>query len=290
MICELILLLTTTISAPPDLPGQIEQIAREAKGRVGAAVLVAETSTGAAFHGTEHFPMQSVYKLAIGMAALDAVEHGRLQLGQQVRIAQSDLVPAAIHSPLRDKYPQGTTLTVRELLRLMIVESDGTASDVLLHLVGGPEHVTSYLRALGITEIVVATSEREMTQGEEVQYRNWATPQALAGLLAMLQTGRVLSASSRALLLQFMTETTTFPHRLKGQLPTGTVVAHKTGSSGTAHGLSRATNDVGIITLPDGRHLIVVVLISDSTADDATRDAVIAKIARAAWDWSTQTH
>jgi beta-lactamase class A len=67
-------------------------------------------------------------------------------------------------------------------------------------------------------------------------------------------------------------------------LPTGTVVAHKTGSSRTVAGLTRATNDAGLVTLPDGRHLAVVVFVSDSTADDVTREEVIAKAARAAWD------
>jgi beta-lactamase class A len=291
MICELILLMSLTVGTPPDLRGQIEQIAREAQGRVGAAVLVVETGETVAFHGDEHFPMQSVYKLPIGLAVLHEVEQGRLKLEQQVRVEKSDLVSARVHSPIRDKHPKGgVTLTVRECLRAMLVESDGTASDILLRLVGGPARVTEYLRGLGVQDVVVATSEQEMAQDELVQYQNWATPAAMAGLLRTLQTGRGLSAESRALLLQFMIETTTFPHRLKGRLPAGTTVAHKTGSSGVSNGLARATNDVGIITLPDGRHLVVVVFVSDSTAADATRDDVIAKIARAAWDWRVPPH
>ena len=81
-----------------------------------------------------------------------------------------------------------------------------------------------------------------------------------------------------------MRKTWTFPGRIKGLLPARTLVAHKTGSSGTRDGLTRATNDVGLINLPDGNHLAVAVFVSDTQADDATRDAVIAKVARAAWD------
>ena len=82
-----------------------------------------------------------------------------------------------------------------------------------------------------------------------------------------------------------MTETSTGPHRIKGMLPTDVVVAHKTGTSPTNDaGLSPATNDVGIITLPNGKHLAIAILVSNSTDDEATRDAVIAKIAKAAWD------
>jgi beta-lactamase class A len=69
--------------------------------------------------------------------------------------------------------------------------------------------------------------------------------------------------------------------RLRGLLPTGTPVAHKPGTSDVSpEGVAAATNDVGIITLPDGRHLILAVFVSDSRAADATRDWVIARIAQ----------
>ena len=146
------------------------------------------------------------------------------------------------------------------------------------------QRVTAYVRGLGGRGIVVATTEAAMARGEQVQYRNWATPDAMVGLLRVLQEGKGLSAPSRRLLLGLMTASKTGPGRIKGLLPEGTIVAHKTGSSGTIHGLTRATNDVGLVTLPDGKHLAVVVFVSDTKAGDATRDAVIAKIARAAWD------
>ena len=291
MIHTLILLLALTAQPQNDLRAQVEQISRQAEGRTGAAVLVIETGESMAFHGDERFPMQSVYKMPIGMAVLREVDGGHLSLEQKVRVETSDLVPAKAHSPIRDKYPKGgVELSVRELLRYMMVESDGTASDILLRLAGGPQRVTRYLRELGLRGIVVATSESEMTRNDFVQYRNWATPKAMLELLRAFQEGRGLSAGSHALLMQFMTESTTGPHRLKGLLPAGTIVAHKTGTSNTVNGLTRATNDAGIITLPDGKHLVVVVFVSDSRADEATREGVIAKIAQAAWDWSRKAH
>jgi beta-lactamase class A len=84
-----------------------------------------------------------------------------------------------------------------------------------------------------------------------------------------------------------MTETSTGLKRLKGRLPDGTVVAHKTGTSATVNGVTAATNDVGLVTLPNGRHLAIAVFVSDSTADTAIREEAIAKVARAVWDeWS----
>ena len=286
MIKQFLLAIAATLLSVNGLQGQFEQIARPAHGHVGAAVMLLETGAAVDFHGDEHFPMQSVYKLPIGMTILHQVDDGALKLEQRVRVTADDILPAVAHSPIRDKHPRGgVDFTVRELLRYMMVESNGTASDVLLRLAGGPEPVNNYLRGLGVQGIVVATTEKEMTQGNDVQYRNWATPKEMLVLLRALQEGRGLSASSRELLLQLMTETTTGPRRLKGLLPAGTTVAHKTGTSNTVRGITAATNDVGLITLPDGRHLAIAVFVSDSPADQKTREAVIAKIALAALEW-----
>ncbi len=252
---------------------------------MGAAVRVVETGESAAFRGDDRFPMQSVYKLPIGMAVLRDVDEGRLSLTKVVRVEKGDLLPRSWGSPIRDAHPEGGfDMSVEELLRFAVSESDGSASDVLLRLAGGGGGVSRYLEGLGVTGVVVATSEREMDRGPRVQYRNWATPRAAVDLVCALQEGRGLSAPSRELLLRFMTETGTGPHRIKGLLPEGTIVAHKTGTSGTAGGLTRATNDIGLVTLPDGRHMAIAVFVSDSPADVATREGVIAKIARTAWD------
>ena len=250
--------------------------------------MLVETGEIVTLNGKQQFPMQSVYKLPIAMAVLKRVDDGSLKPEQKVKVEIPDLVPNALHSPLRDKFPRGTELSVRELLQYMMVDSDGTACDVFLKLLGGPEEATKYLRNLGVDGIVVATTEKAMSESDDVQYRNWSTPEAMVGLLKLLQEGRGVSSGSRDLLLEFMIKTWTFPSRMKGHLPAGTVVAHKTGSSGTKNGLSRATNDVGLVTLPDGRHLAVAVFVSDTKVNDAARDAVIAKITRAAWDcWSS---
>jgi beta-lactamase class A len=263
----------------------MEEVARETGGPVGAAAVIIEGGEAVSFNGAQRFPMQSVYKMPIAMAVLRDVDAGRMRLTRKINVRPEDLVPERLHSPLRDANPRGVTLTLRELLRLMISESDGTASDVLLGLAGGPEKVTVYLRGLGVEGVMVATPERAMAQGDEqVQYRNWATPESMLVLLRALQEGRGLSRASRRLLLDLMLRSTPGPRRLKGLLPDGTPVAHKTGTSGTIEGITRATNDVGLVTLPDGRHMAVAVFVSDTKADADAREGVIAKIARAAWD------
>lgn len=263
---------------------QLEQIAAVAKGRVGVAAQIIETGESVSINGREHFPMQSVYKLPISMAVLAEVDKGKLTLEQRVRVEKSDFVRSGQRSPVRDQNPNGVELSISELLRFTVSESDGTTSDVLLKLIGA-DTVTKYLSDLGISEIIVANSEKEIGRDWETQYRNWATPEAAIQLLRALHERRGLSEQSQQLLLKLMTETPTGPERLKGLLPKATVVAHKTGTSGSNDkGVTAATNDIGLITLPNGQHLVIAVFVSDSPTNLVTREKVIAMIARAVWD------
>ena len=266
-----------------ELRKQIEQIAAAAKGRVGVAAEVLETGASVSLNPHEHFPMQSVYKLPIGMAVLAQVDSGKLDLEQLVRVEKSDFVHSGQRSPIRDKNPKGVQLSLRELMRYAVSESDGTASDVLLKLVG-VKSANKCLNELGINDMIVANSEKEIGQDWQIQYRNWASPDGSLQLLRSLQERRGISEQSQQLLYKFMTETPTFPTRLKGLLPQTAVVAHKTGSSGTNNGITAATNDIGIITLPNGHHLAIAVYVSDSPADLTTREKVIAQITKAIWD------
>jgi beta-lactamase class A len=288
LLLTLIFLSTVTFAQGPKrggLRGQIESIAREAKGRVGVAITVLETDESVALLGEQQFPMQSVYKLPIAMAVLAQVDQGMLKLNQMIRVEKSDFVTAGQRSPIRDRHPQGVELSLQELLQTMVSESDGTACDVLLRVIGGPQTVMGYLRGMNLPGIAVETTEKEMGQDEMVQYRNWAKPTAMTKLLRDLQFGHVLSSPSRKLLMDWMTQSPTGPRRLKGRLPASVIVAHKTGSSGTSKGLTRATNDVGLISLPDGKHLAIAVFVSDSRANMAVRESVIARITKAAWDF-----
>ena len=278
-------------SVPLDsLRAQLVRAAAPAGGRVGAAVALLGTSEAVAVSAGEQFPMQSVFKLPLAMTVLDAVDRGDLRLDQPVRVTPDDFVSERQNSPIRDKNPGGVTLPLSRLLQSAASWSDGTAADVLLRLVGGPAAVTAYVRGLGVEGLTVAVTEKDMGRDPDAQYRNWATPEGAVNVLRALDEGRGLSPESREHLLRLLTESPTGPHRLRGRLPDGTAVAHKTGSSRTVDGVTAATNDIGIVTLPDGRRVAVAVFVSGSPADDATRERVIADVARAAYDfWAARS-
>ncbi|MEP6704791.1 MAG: class A beta-lactamase, partial [Acidobacteriota bacterium] len=229
-----------------------------------------------------HYPMQSVYKLPIAMAVMKMVDEGKVRIDQDISITPEDFVRQGFHSPIRNTNPQGTVLPLGEILRFSISESDGTASDVLLDLAGGPEAVMSYLKGIGMTDLIVADSEKSISKDWETQYRNWSTPEASVKLLGALHERRTdLREQTNDLLVNVMTATETGDMRIKRGLPEGAVLAHKTGTGGIEKGITSATNDVGIVTLPDGRHIMLAVYVSDSSENGAVRQKVIADLTHA---------
>jgi beta-lactamase class A len=287
----LICFLLSAFFQPADsLSTQFQSIAATSGGRVGVYAEVLETGESAGINDDEHFPMQSVFKLPISIAILGQVEQRALTLDQTIRVTAQDLVPAGMYSPLRDAHPHGDVdVNVRDLIRDAIVDSDGTASDVLYRVAGGGPRITAYLSRLGVRDIAVVATEAAMGRDEMAQYRNFSTPRAAVELLKHVQSAHGISAASRDILLGDMIASTPGPHRLKGGLPKDTIVAHKTGTDGTHYGMTRATNDIGLVTLPGGRHLAIAVFVKDSTAGETTREATIARIAWACWDQWVRT-
>jgi beta-lactamase class A len=206
------------------------------------------------------------------------------------------------------------------MIELMVAQSDNTAVETLFRIGGEAPAMAARFVEWKVEGVRVDRSERQCGLDRngvehypppaewtdeivnaliekttpEVKYRaterfladprDTGTPNGTVQLLARLFRGEVLSEPSTARLIDVLKSTTTFPTRIKGLLPAGTIVAHKTGSSGTVNRLTAATNDSGVIFLPDGSQLAVSVYVKGSTRNDATRDRVIARIARAAFD------
>ena len=262
---------------PASLKETLKEILAPAGGTVGFAALDLSSGRALGWHEGEAFPMQSVFKLPIAIEVLHQVDSKRLDLAHVVALGPADARGG----------PSGTMAvpakkTIRELLEAMLITSDNVACDKLLALVGGVPVVDARVRALGIDHIVIRFSEQDLGAGKG---DNTATPAAMVALLAKIARRQVgLSPASAALLEDILLRVTTGPQRIKGDLPPGTPVAHKTGLSRTQDGKTDATNDVGLITLPNGHRIAVAVFVHASPADVATRERTIARLARAAYD------
>ena len=279
-------LLVGFASAQQTLREQIAGLAKPAKGIVGVSVLGLEDRDTVNYNGNSRMVMHSVLKFPVAMTVLHFVDSGVMTLDKAIHVRKKDLDEKS-KTHLSETYPKGGSVTIRELLSDMISYSDNDACDILLDYLSddGPAQVMSYLHSIKIRGVNVETNEQQMDKVWELQYTNWCKSIDMVKLLDVFYNGKALSPASKDFLYQAMKQTTTGPNRIKGLLPAGTIVAHKTGSSGTNdEGLSPATNDVGIITLPNGKHVAIAIFVCNSTADVATRELVIAKITKAVYD------
>jgi beta-lactamase class A len=284
--CAVLLLIVQSSAVAPQtsfLRQKISDIAAQARGTVAVACSLPGIALDCDFNSDVKAPMQSVFKLPLALAVLHKVEEGSLSLDQNVRFRPDDRILPQTYSLLQEKHPSANVdVLLEELLRLAVSQSDNVAADILLRTIGGPMVVSDYIASLGVAGFHLEDGEHALHREHAVQYRNWFTPAGAVQLLRLISDHPPITAEHTALLLKWM-ETSVKP-RLKADLPVGTPVAHKSGTSGVDEGVAQATNDIGLITLPDGRRLAIAVFVTDSRADEVTRERVISRIAREVYD------
>jgi beta-lactamase class A len=271
-----------------ELQSQIEQITLSKKLDMGFATMSIEDSDSLAIHGNVHYPMQSVYKFPLALAVLDQIDKRILSLDQEIFIKKSDLL-LNTWSPLKEKYPEGNiNMKLREILGYTVSKSDNNACDILFRLIGGTGKANNFIHNSGFADISIAATEQEMHADWQIQYKNWTTPWTAVRMLKKFYLQKIVSENSTQFLWETMLETSTGIDRLKGQLPRGTKVAHKTGSSGKdENAITAAFNDIGIIELPNGKHYAIAVFITNSKEEDQTNAGLIAEISKKIWDYYT---
>jgi beta-lactamase class A len=268
---------------------QIRAIAIEAHGKVSVACSLPGSALNCDLDQNARPPMQSVFKLPLALFVLHQVEQGRLSLDQPVRFLAEDRILPHVYSPLQKQYPDAAVdVSLRELLRLTVSLSDNVAADILLRLVGGPEVVDTYILSLGVHGFHLQDNEAVLHREMAAQYRNWFEPAGAVQLLRRISDNSPLTREHTDLLLTWMTPADR-TGRLDGDLPNEVHVAHKSGTSDVDDGVAHATNDIGLIPLSNGRHIAIAVFVTDSTADQGTREQVIARIAKAAYDAALQS-
>lgn len=312
-----ILLLTASaaFAAEEALERELQRLGTLSSGVMGVAALHLESGRNAFLNADEPFPMASTFKVPIAVELLQRVDEGKLDLAQMVEVERHDYAPGS--GLLTDLINQpGLALSMRNLLEIMLLVSDNTATDLLLRHAGGGEGVTARMRKLGIEgirvdrptlhliadwkgltpvpgeaerdpakygELLDSVPKEKSDEAERAFYddiRDTSTPRAMAALLEKIWKREALTEASTELLLDIMKRCRTGAGRLKGILPEGTEVRHKTGTIG------KTLNDVGIITLPGGAgHAVVAAFVKKSDLPEAERERAIAEAARAVHDY-----
>lgn len=302
-------------AAPAPLQRQINAIARGFDGKVGIAVVKAGCKWEVGARAHELFPQQSVSKLWVSLAVLDAVERGKLELDRDVLIQPGDLT--LFNQPLRGEVlEQGRAVrTVHALMSAALSHSDNTANDRLLWTVGGPKVVRTVLKQKGIREIRFGPGERllqsqvagltwsqDMALGrnfEQARARlpkdvrqaalnryiadplDGASPAGIAGAMARLASGQLLSPEATTVMVNILSRTKSGPMRLKAGAPAGWKVYHKTGTGQELGGVATGYNDVGFLQAPDGSLYGVAVMIAETRQGYKPRMEMMQSVSRA---------
>ena len=286
-LCSILFAFQINAQVSDALRTQIQQVIQGKKADIGVSILGMNEADTLSINGDLRCPLQSVFKFHIAVVVLSEIDKGTFSLRQKIEIQNKDLLPD-LWSPLREKHPEGGRFTIARLMEYAITQSDNVACDALLRLIGGPEKVEAYFIQKGIQDIGIKLNEERMQAHRDSMILNWTTPLAASKVLQLCYSNKDhwLSKKSHSFLWKTMKATETGLKRIKGQLPKGTVVAHKTGSSGTSkEGITEATNDIGILFLPNGRYFILSVFVTQSSENDETNERIIADIARVSWDY-----
>ena len=266
-----------------ELEQRLKAICEKAGGTVGVSAVHIESGKSLSINGKSRLPLYSVFKLPLAITVLKDVKENRLRLEQKIHVDPAETVVGTLGNSALWQKP--VDFTIAELIDVSISRSDNTSSEKLLQLVGGPAGVTERMRSLGLQNLDIHSTVTEFVKTRKNP--NTGSAEDLANLLAQLQQGKILQPAQANLLIGFMQKAVTGLKRLRGDLPAGTLVADKTGSGELDEitKVAKATNDVGIITLPPGRgHLAIAVLVSESRLSDADQEKLIAEIARAVYD------
>src|SRR5260221_9506749 len=283
---------------PPDVQAAVSRLAGGFHGDAGVAVLDVEDGWLASFNGQRYFPQQSVAKVWVALAVMDAVDHGRMSLADPVVVRREDL--SLFYQPIsRQVRASGYATTVGDLMRRAIAESDNAADDILMARLGGAQAVENLLSKKHINGIRIGDDQKHLQSRIagltwQPEYVGWAfkaarekvpmevrdaslavylgdpadrgTPAAVVHALGALARGRLLSKQSTEVMLTVLGGTETGRMRLKAGLEGDWFIAHKTGTGPDWRGASVGINDVGLVTAPDGHRYAIAVFISQTAS------------------------
>lgn len=273
------LLCTMHILTGKNLQSRLEEYASTCGAEVGICVITNDSDT-IVINDSDTYPMNSVMKLHQAMAVTNKLRNTGTSPDTVINIAATELL-ADTYSPMRDRY--GTTdraLPLREILQYSLQQSDNNACDILFQHISSINDTEHYIHDLGLTRCSIKVNEDMMHRNIMLADSNHTSPSEAAALINRLYTEQAFDDEWGNFLRQTLRECSTGSNRLPAPLTnTGTTIGHKTGTGFEDNeGRPTGINDVGFITLPDGRHYAVAVFVRRTTVDYAATERIIGQI------------
>ena len=262
-----------------DLRARIEQLVQDSGAHIGVAVRHIESGAEVMLDADTPVPLASVVKIPVLVEAFRQLAEGRFQLADRWPLEAQH---KALGSGILTQFDDGLAPTVKDLITLMIIVSDNTATDIIMERLG-IEAIDRTMHQLGFTHMHVAHTLRDIftdmlpsPDPEQDRYalakweaahgvrrdgfsyslgpdNNVSTPREMTRLVEMIFKGELLDRSACDAMLDILLKQQ-LNDRLPRFLPPGTPIAHKTGT------FSGVRNDSGIITVREDCHVVVTTL------------------------------
>lgn len=285
------LLLSPLISMAADnsLGEKLKPLIDSHKGKVAVAVKHLDRGETFTHDADTVMPTASLIKTAIMVEAYAQADEKKIDLSKMVTVSKSDKVPGS--GILTSHFSDGATFSLRDAVRLMIVYSDNTATNLVLDAVG-MKNVNSRMSSLGFKETRInAKVYKPETRLDQERGRKYGLGSTTAnesiGLLEQVHRGKAASTEACKAMFDHL-KACDDKEKMTRFLPPGTVVAHKTGS------VNDSRTDAGIIFIPDAAdkkksHAVLLCVLTNDNEDkswviDNAAQVLIAKIAKTVYE------
>ena len=262
------------------LRASIERITKSANATWGIYVKCLETGEELAADADRPMDTMSTIKIPLMVEAFEQIKAGRFKLEDRYTLAKEDVLPGT--GILRSLDP-GAVITVKDLITLMIIVSDNTATDVLYRMVGGPEAVTRRMEGLGLKatratgparawfDALRAAPSAEQFHREAKHPFGTSTAREMGLLLEKMERGTLVDKPSSDLMLDILRRQlyrTRIPRFLAGWR-----VPHKTGDF-----LPYIADDVGVLEAP-GRTVVLSIFTANHFGSGEALEEAIGRVA-----------
>lgn len=264
----------------------ISEIVASYPGEIGVAVIIDDSDT-VAVNNRNIYPMMSVFKVHQALALCDDFDRRGISLDTLITIRRDELDPHT-WSPMMKDYPDSEfSLTVKDLLRYTLRQSDNNASNLMFRRLLGVEETDSFISTvIPRRDFRIAYTEAEMSADHRRAYSNSTSPLGAAELINRLFTDSLVSRDKQDFIMRTLGECETGKDRIAAPLldRDGVSIAHKTGSGYiNEEGVLAAHNDVAYICLPNSTRYSLAVFVKDFKGNETQAAKAIAHVSAAVY-------
>ena len=263
------------------LQSSIERTTTSVNATWGIYIKSLETNEEIAIGADRQMETMSVIKIPLMIEAFEQIKAGRFKLEDKYTLVKEDILPG---TGIIQRLDPGAVLTVKDLITLMNIVSDNTATDVLYRMVGGPDAVNKRMTALGLKQTRAATNARAWfdvlrASTDQAQFHRegkhpfgLSTPREMGQLLEMMEKGTLVDKSSSDLMLRIM-RGQVYRTRIP-RFVTGFQIPHKTGDF-----LPYVGNDVGVLE-SRGKTTVISIFTSNHFGSGPALEEAIGRVAQ----------